>query len=84
MREKCPYSEFLDTGKQGPEKNPNTDTFHAVANIFFFTITTYTRSKSKIHSYVKCLVRGISTSKNLFKEIEKVNSNAPVRSTTFE
>ena len=31
-----------------------------------------------------CLVPGISTSKNLFKEIESVNTNTPGRSTSFE
>ena len=40
--------------------------------------------KSIITRYVKCFVHGISTSKNLFKEIESVNSNAPGRSTSFE
>ena len=35
--------------------------------------------KSTITRYVKCIVPGISTSKNLFKEIESVNSNAPGR-----
>ena len=40
--------------------------------------------KSTITRYVNCLVPGISNSKNLFKEIESVNSNAPGRSTSFE
>ena len=31
-----------------------------------------------------CFVPGISTSKNLFKEIESVNTNTPGRSTSFE
>ena len=36
LREKCPYSEFFwsvfspNVGKYGPEKTPNTKTFHAV------------------------------------------------------
>ena len=34
--------------------------------------------------YVKCFVHGISTNKNLFKEIESLNSNAPGRSYSFE
>ena len=42
------------------------------------------KGKSIITRYVKCFVPGISTSKNLFKEIESVNSNAPGRSTSFE
>ena len=36
------------------------------------------KAKSTITRYVKCFVRGISTSKNLFKEMESVNSNALV------
>ena len=40
--------------------------------------------KSTITRYVKCFVTGISTSKNLFKEIGSVKSNAPGRSTSFE
>ena len=40
--------------------------------------------KSTITRYVKCFIPGISTSKNLCQEIEKVNSNAPSRSTSFE
>ena len=35
--------------------------------------------KSTITRYVKCFVPGISTSKNLFREIESVNSNNPGR-----
>ena len=35
--------------------------------------------KSTITRYVKLLVPGILTSKNLFKEVDSVNSNAPVR-----
>ena len=33
--------------------------------------------KSTITKHVKCFVPGISTRKNLFKEIESVNNNAP-------
>ena len=40
--------------------------------------------KSTMTRYVKCFLPGISTNKNLFKEIESVNSNAPGRSTSFE
>ena len=40
--------------------------------------------KSTITRYVKCFIPGISTSKNLFKEIESANSNAPGRSTSFK
>ena len=40
--------------------------------------------KSTIIRYVKCFVPGISSRKNLFKEIVSVNSNAPGRSTSFE
>ena len=52
----------------------------------FFITSTYKQQahtnilkvKSTITRYVKCFVPGISISKNLFKEIESVNSNAPV------
>ena len=40
--------------------------------------------KSTITRYVKCFVPGISTSKNLFKEIDGVDSNTPGRSTSLE
>ena len=40
--------------------------------------------KSTITRYVKCFIPGITTSKNLFKEIESVNNNAPGKSTSFE
>ena len=40
--------------------------------------------KPTITRYVKYFVRGISTSKYLFKEIESLNNNAPARSTSFE
>ena len=40
--------------------------------------------KSTITKYVKCFVAGISTRKNLFKEIETVNENGPGKSTSFK
>ena len=40
--------------------------------------------KTTITRYAYCFVPGISTSKNLFKEIESVNSNALGRSSSFE
>ena len=54
--------------------------------ICLFLSSTYTLFKSKftITRYVKCFVPGISASKNLFKEIKSVRSNAPGRSTSFE
>ena len=40
--------------------------------------------QSTIIRYVKCFVLGVYTSKNLFIEIESMNSDAPGRSTSFE
>ena len=40
--------------------------------------------KSKITRYVKCFASRISTSQNLFKEIEIMNRNTPGRTTSFE
>ena len=53
---------------------------------FFYISSTYTRFKSKITitRCAKCFVPGISTCKNLLKEIESVYSNAPGRSSIFE
>lgn len=42
------------------------------------------KEKCTITWYVMCFVPGISTSENLFKEIERVNSSGPGRSTIFE
>ena len=44
----------------------------------------FSKVKSTIINHVKCFVPGISASKNLFKEIECANKNAPGTSTTFE
>ena len=52
--------------------------------IHIYIVSTCTRFKSKITRYVKCFVPEISTSKNFFKEIGSVNSNAPGRSTSFK
>ena len=49
--------------------------------IHIYIIYIYTRFKSKIHNQQ---VPRISTSKNLFKEIESVNGNAPGKNTSFE
>ena len=53
---------------------------------YFFIITTYKhlKVKSTITRSIKCFVPAISTSKNLFKEIQIVISNAPGKSTSFE
>ena len=53
----------------------------------FFICETYRhvlKVKFTITRYVKCFVPGISTSKNVFKEIESVNSNAPSRALVFD
>ena len=76
----------------------SAQTFQQISNAFAFCyiyIYIYTHQihqahihvlevKSAINRYVKCFVSGISTSKNLFKEIESVDSNAPGRSTSFK
>ena len=55
-----------------------------VCYVFFFFFLHVLKVKSTITRHGKYFVPGISTSKNLFKEIEKVNSNAPGRSTSLE
>ena len=55
-----------------------------VCCVFFFFFLHVLKVKSTITRHGKYFVPGISTSKNLFKEIEKVNSNAPGRSTSLE
>ena len=60
--------------------------YHLQKFFYIYVTCTYTGFKTKIYNHqVRQVFRtGISTSKNLFKEIEKVNSNAPGRSTDFE
>ena len=40
--------------------------------------------KSTVTRYIKCYEHGVSTNKNLLKEIESVNNNAPGKSNNFE
>ena len=40
--------------------------------------------KPTITKYAKCFVAGISSRKNLFKEIETVNENGPGKSTSYK
>ena len=56
--------------------------FHdCILHIYIYThALKVLKVKSTITRYVKCFVPEISTSSDLFKEFESVNSNAPGRS----
>ena len=83
---------LTDGGQKGPPlknlshisyKSYNDETWLSYT-FFYQTHIHLLKEKSTITRYVKCFVPGISTSKNLFKEIESVKSNAPGKSTSFE
>ena len=45
---------------------------------------TFSKVKYTITRYVKCFVSGISARKNLFKETQSLNKNAPCRSSRLK
>ena len=63
-----------------PKELPKFETPSIILHIGKYETRIYVlKVKSTITRHVKCFVPGISTSSNLFKEIESVNSNAPGR-----